>query len=249
MRAPPGGPRIDPAEDPVEALLGLPDSYQRWRSSRLGRITDALERELLLELAGALQERAALDVGCGDGDLALTLARRGADVTALDCDPRMLARTRDRLVSERAAARLVRGSGEALPLASESFDLVTAITVLCFVGEAPAALGEMSRVLKPGGYLVVGDLGRWNAWAAARRVRGWLGSPTWRAARFRGAGELRRLVESAGLCVTSVRGAIFYPPLGWCASIGARVDRRLGMHSTLGAAFISVAARKPPQTD
>jgi hypothetical protein len=44
------------------------------------------------------------------------------------------------------------------------------------------------------------------------RVRGWLGNLTWRAAKFRTASELRRLVQAAGLSVVEVGGAIHYPP-------------------------------------
>jgi hypothetical protein len=41
-------------------------SYGKWRSSGLGEITDALEQQLLLELAGPVAGKRLLDVGCGD---------------------------------------------------------------------------------------------------------------------------------------------------------------------------------------
>lgn len=43
-------------------------------------------------------------------------------------------------------------------------------------------------------HLVIGELGRRSSWAAYRRIRGWLGHPTWRAARFRTAFELSGLL-------------------------------------------------------
>ena len=52
--------------DPAE---GLPAAYASWRRSPLGRITDDLERDLLLERIGPLPGRRILDVGCGDGGL------------------------------------------------------------------------------------------------------------------------------------------------------------------------------------
>ena len=58
------------------------------------------------------------------------------------------------------------------------------------------ALREIARVLNPGGRLVIGDLGKWSLWAASRRIRGWYGAEMWRAARFRSAGELRRLIRA-----------------------------------------------------
>lgn len=71
-----------------------------------------------------------------------------------------------------------------MPFPDASFDFVLAGTVLCFLRDAQAALREISRVLVPGGRLVIGELGRWTAWAAGRRIRGWQGDPTWRRARF-----------------------------------------------------------------
>jgi predicted RNA methylase len=56
---------------------GLPESYARWRSSRLGRITDALAEALVLELSGPVGCLDVLDAGCGDGALACTAWRAG----------------------------------------------------------------------------------------------------------------------------------------------------------------------------
>jgi SAM-dependent methyltransferase len=100
----------------------------------------------------------------------------------------------------------------------------------------------MARVLRPGGRLVLGELGRWSAWAATRRLKGWLGASTWKAAHFRSAGALRTLLEQAGLSVDAVHGAVFYPPIGVCARLLAPLDPWLGHRTTTGAAFIALSA-------
>lgn len=225
----------------------LPDAYRRWRASRLGRITDALERDLILELVGPPEGQRILDVGCGDGTLLAELARRGAIVTGIDADPRMLAAARERARAETVEIILVEGNAGALPFPDTTFDVVVAVTMLCFVVDAERAVMEMARVLKPGGRVVIGDLGRWSLWAAKRRISGWLGSPTWRATNFRSRRELTLLVEGAGLTVAAVRGAIFYPPCGSCAAMLAPIDPWLGRRLTLGAAFLAVVATKPQQ--
>ena len=65
-----------------------PEAYVRWRASEVGAITERLERHLILELAGEVHGRTVLDVGCGDGDLALELAKSGATVTESNPLPR-----------------------------------------------------------------------------------------------------------------------------------------------------------------
>ena len=57
-----------------------PEVYARWRTSQIGSITDRLERELILELVGGVNGCKVLDVGCGDGELAVELWKRGATV-------------------------------------------------------------------------------------------------------------------------------------------------------------------------
>ena len=224
--------------------LGLPESYQRWRSSRLGRITDALEEHLILDLLGPVEGLRVLDIGCGDCALGSLLAQRGARVTGLDSDAQMLAAAHRRAQRESVDLELVQGRAEALPFPEATFDRVVAVTVLCFVPRADRAIGEMARVLKPGGCLVIGELGRWSAWAAIRRVRGWLGAPPWRLARFRTVKELRSLVEAHGLNVNRIAGAIYYPPVRLAAVLLARFDVAFARWTSVGAAFIAISGIK-----
>ena len=228
-----------------EALAELPDAYRQWRSSRLGRITDALEERVILDLAGSVKSLRVLDVGCGDGMLLTALARKGALGTGVDASPTMLSAGRARAKAASLDITFVEGDARALPFPDATFDLATAVTVLCFVPDAEHAVREIARVLRPGGRLVIGELGRYSLWAAKRRISGWLGSATWRKAIFRSAVELRGIVEAAGLSVEAVRGAVYYPPVAWCARLTAPIDPWLGRQTTFGAAFIAIAAVKP----
>jgi 2-polyprenyl-3-methyl-5-hydroxy-6-metoxy-1,4-benzoquinol methylase len=60
----------------TQSAMGLTESYARWRSSRLGQVTDTLEQQLLSEMLGSITGKTLLDVGCGDRALASELARR-----------------------------------------------------------------------------------------------------------------------------------------------------------------------------
>ncbi|MFI5030292.1 MAG: class I SAM-dependent methyltransferase [Reyranellales bacterium] len=221
-----------------------PQAYERWRATSLGSLTEILEERLVLALIGDLSNTRFLDAGCGDGALLCAAAARGAEVTGVDPDHSMLSAARKRLAAAGVRATLLEGRVEQLPFPNASFDVVAANTVLCFVSNASSAVREMARVLRPGGRLVLGELGRWSVWAGRRRIRGWLGDSTWRAARFRSIGELRALAAQAGLSIAASRGAVFYPPIGMIARILAPLDSRLGRFTTLGAAFIAVSAVK-----
>lgn len=219
-------------------------SYARWRSGSLGQITEALEQQLLLEMLGPVTGKMLLDVGCGDGALIVQLAQQDAVVTGLDPDPTMLAAARQRAETANVQLRLVDGKAEALPFPDATFDRVLAVTALCFIPDAAPAVAEMARVLKPGGLLIIGELGSRSLWAAYRRMRGWLGHPVWRAAKFRAPAKIRRLTSNAGLDLLETRGAVYYPPCGAAARPLASVDPWLGRRTTLGAAFIALSAAK-----
>lgn len=221
-----------------------PQAYAAWRATSLGAVTEKLEEGLMLEVLGDVAGARVLDIGCGDGALVRALAARGATTVGVDPDPTMLAVARTFTAEANVTATFLEGRADALPFPDASFDRAIAVTMLCFVPDAVKAVREMARVLRPGGRLVVGELGRWSLWAAMRRLRGWLGSPSWKAARFRDARELRKLAEAAGLTATATRGAIFYPRVGWLARAMAPIDPWLGRRTTIGAAFIAVAATR-----
>jgi 2-polyprenyl-3-methyl-5-hydroxy-6-metoxy-1,4-benzoquinol methylase len=226
-----------------------PDVYTRWRESSLGRITEALESKLVFELAGPLSGKRVLDVGTGDGVYALEAALRQAHAVGVDASPAMLSAASQRARERRIHVEFREGQAQQLPFENECFDVVLAVTVLCFVPDPKQAVREVSRVLVPGGRLVLGELGRWSTWAASRRLRAWLGNRTWKAAQFWTRKELAALAREAGLSLEKGRGAIFYPPWGLASQAMAPVDSWLGQLHFPGAAFLAVAARKPsPKT-
>jgi SAM-dependent methyltransferase len=156
----------------------------------------------------------------------------------------MVAAAKARAGATNALVQFEQARADTLPFPDETFDTVTAVTVLCFIDDTDRAMREMVRVLRPGGRLVLGELGRISLWALLRRIRGWLGSATWRAARFRTPGELSALAERAGLSEIKISGAIFYPPIGIAALLMGRLDRFIGKLTRFGAAFLSLVARK-----
>jgi ubiquinone/menaquinone biosynthesis C-methylase UbiE len=137
----------------------LPDAYARWRATEVGRITDEIELQLMLELLGDVRDRKVLDVGCGDGVLAVCLAKRGAHVTAVDRSPAMIGAARRRAQDAGVRVDFCVARAEALPFGPNHFDLIVAVTILCVVAEPKDAFAETRRVLRNGGRLVIGELG------------------------------------------------------------------------------------------
>jgi ubiquinone/menaquinone biosynthesis C-methylase UbiE len=222
-----------------------PEHYARWRASALGTLTERLEQDAIFSLAGDMRERRVLDVGCGDGAQSIAAYQRGGRVTGVDTSLAMLEAARHR--AEIDSAEIIgwrQASAEQLPFHSQAFDVVIAVTALCFMKNPQRAVVEAARVLRPSGRLIIGELGRYSLWALSRRIRGWLGSSTWRKARFWTIGELRRLVELTGLQFHSARGCVYYPPIAPVAQPMAKLDHVVSRIGSVGAAFLAARADK-----
>ena len=105
----------------------------------------------------------ALDVCCGTGDIALELARRGAEVIGLDFSERMLEIARERQSKQGNALgrmQFLRGDAQNLPFANETFDMVTIGYGLRNLASWETGLHEMLRVAKPGGRVVILEFGK-----------------------------------------------------------------------------------------
>jgi demethylmenaquinone methyltransferase/2-methoxy-6-polyprenyl-1,4-benzoquinol methylase len=97
-----------------------------------------------------------LDACCGTGDLALAAHAEGGRVTGLDFSQRMLERARQKT----AEIEWVQGDLLALPFDDGSFDACTVGFGLRNVDDLDRALGELHRVLRPGGRLAVLEIVR-----------------------------------------------------------------------------------------
>lgn len=110
----------------------------------------------LIAWASPLEGARALEIGCGDGELGATLAAAGAQVTAVDQDPALIAGARRRIARARLGDRM---TAQVMPLHTldfpdDGFDLVVGRAALDRA-DLDACRRELARVLRPGGAAVL----------------------------------------------------------------------------------------------
>jgi demethylmenaquinone methyltransferase/2-methoxy-6-polyprenyl-1,4-benzoquinol methylase len=116
-----------------------------------------LWKKFTVDLANVRPGDKVLDVASGSGDLARAFAAKAGagNVWQTDINEAMLGVGRDRLMNEGILCPAALCDAEKLPFADESFDLVTVAFGLRNMTHKDVALADMTRVLKPGGRLLV----------------------------------------------------------------------------------------------
>jgi SAM-dependent methyltransferase len=111
--------------------------------------------------------RRALDVGSGEGRFCRMLRANDVEVLGVDPTHTLIATA----ASRDTPARYIRGGAESLPFADDTFDLVVTYLSLIDIPDVESALGEMARVLAPGGTLLIANL---NSFNTACADSGWI---------------------------------------------------------------------------
>lgn len=176
-------PDREAVEGHLEALLAQRRlQAQQFFDSVAGRYSKLAEpgggTEALLRAFGALLRfDHAVDIGSGEGDVSLLLARGCKKVTAIDQNKKMLDILSERFQREGFPDICVRqGDMENLPLPNDSADLVIMSQVLHHAASPEKALSEMLRILKAGGHYIVLDLlAHDQDWVRDRLGDQWLG--------------------------------------------------------------------------
>jgi SAM-dependent methyltransferase len=175
-----------------------------------------------------------LDLGSGPGRHAFEAFRRGAHVVCADLSLAEVHKAAEMLAAMRAAGEapadtkfaVVQADALALPFASGSFDHVIAAEVLEHIPADAEAIGEIARVLRPGGTLAV-SVPRWLperiCWALSERYHD---RPGGHVRIYRGR-ELRGHLLSAGLSVTRTEHAhALHAPYWWLRCLVGPDDER-----------------------
>lgn len=176
-------PDREAVENHLDAiLLQRRQQSQQFFDSVAGRYSKIAEpgggaEALLRTFSSLLNFGHAVDIGSGEGDISLFLARGCQRVTAIDQNQKMLD-----VLQERCAfasiqnVTVLQGDIEKLPLPNGCADLVVLSQVLHHAPTPETALAEMLRILKPGGKFVLLDLlAHDQEWVRERLGDQWLG--------------------------------------------------------------------------
>jgi ubiquinone/menaquinone biosynthesis C-methylase UbiE len=141
---------------PVDSKDYFDQVATQWDGMRKVFFSDAV-RQKAMSVAEVEAGRLAADIGAGSGFITEGLVLKGVKVIAVDQSEAMLGEMQ-RKFSDLDSIEYRLGQAEALPVADEAVDYVFANMYLHHVAFPPDAIGEMVRILKPRGKLVITDL-------------------------------------------------------------------------------------------
>ncbi len=177
-----------------------------------------LRLEWIARLAGGLQDRHVVDVGCGGGILADAMSRRGADVLGIDLASKPLKVAQlHALEAGTPSVRYREVAAETLAAETPgAFDVVTCMEMLEHVPDPSSIVRACATLVRPGGHVFFSTLNRnpksfLFAIVGAEYVLNLLPRGTHEYERFIRPSELARWCRDAGLELTATRGMQYNP--------------------------------------
>ncbi|HEV7351157.1 class I SAM-dependent methyltransferase [Telluribacter sp.] len=131
-----------------------------WVFQTLNHSDEAATREFMISLMGLKPGMTVLEVGAGTGkDSALIIdqIKPGGTAVLSDLSPNMLRLAQDKLPNDDVNVHYFLGNGSYLPFADDTFDAVFHFGGINTFSERKRAFDELTRVVRPGGKVVVGD--------------------------------------------------------------------------------------------
>lgn len=193
-----------------------------------------------IDAKASIAGKKVLDVGCGGGILAESMAARGADVTGIDLSEKALGVARLHLLESGQQVRYELVSAEDLAARDPgSFDVVTCMEMLEHVPDPASVVSACARLAKPGGHVFFSTLNRnpksyLFAIIGAEYVLRLLPRGTHEYGKFIKPSELTGAVRRSGLEVVEMTGLTYNP-----------ITQVYALHPTDVSVNYAIAVRKP----
>ena len=179
-----------------------PEAYDKWFTTPIGSLVRKYEAELMLDLLKPKQGEIILDAGCGTGIFTTDILSSGSQVIGLDISLPMLIQAKKKL--KEYPFWIILADMLNLPFPGSSFDKVVSVTALEFVEDAKGAIGELFRITKRGGCIVVATLNSLSPWASRRKAEAKERQTIFEKVIFRSPHELLSLASVEGVAKTAI---------------------------------------------
>ena len=176
------------------------EDYDAWFESDKGQTLFALELQCLKTIKPSGGQWLEIGVGSGRFAAALNIEH------GIDPAPAMA-----KLAQARGIQTAI-GCGEDLPYPDNRFDGLLMVCTICFVEDLARVLKECSRVLKPGGHLLIGFVPLDSIWGQYHSLRGQTGHTYYAQAKFLSEADLLTLASACGLVLEQTHGCELPPP-------------------------------------
>lgn len=132
----------------------IAEEYDDYYMTDFGKKVDQIEKEIISDLLKDIPRGEMIDLGCGTGHWTDFFAEKDFKLKGVDASEAMLNIARNKKIN----AEFIQADSENLPFGDGSQYLVASIAMLEFVKDREKAIEEIFRILKKGGYFLLGGL-------------------------------------------------------------------------------------------
>lgn len=136
------------------------EKYDNYYATNFGKKIDEVEKRLVLEFIKQIPEKEALEIGCGTGHWTMFFSDQGFQITAVDIADKMLHKAIEKDIP---GAVFMNMNAEQLQFPGESVKNIFSIATAEFTDNKEQFFDEAFRVLKRGGYFLIGALNEESA--------------------------------------------------------------------------------------
>jgi len=163
--------------------------YDTYYNTEIGKKVNKIEENLIAKLLKEVPKSEMLELGCGTGHWTNFFTNNGFQVTATDISNEMMNIAKTKSIQ----TKFIKADSQNIPFPDNSFSVVSSITMLEFVDDQDKVLSEIYRVLKPGGWLILGCLNKFSELGKNKK-----NDTTFRDAKFLSQAELENKLKLFG---------------------------------------------------